>query len=444
MKSLKLLFALSLLISAGLQAQQAKWELVRANLTGKIAIDPTNSDIIYVAVRAALNKSTDGGQTWMKYEQGYEIGSMKGIVIDPNNIQRLWIYGTPFKGIVRSEDGGITATQADEGISYDHHGYQVTALAYDHLRDVLYAGNQANDFGIYRSYDGGRSWEQVNRRIYTLVLMVLPDSGWIYVGGLQGSGERGISLSKDFGKSWIQLHPEILDKNIIWFLAKVPNSHTLYAAGLLGDIYKSYNLGENWSQISKINAANFDVLTGGFIVSDVDTNYVYAGSSSSGLPDNGGFFLSQDGGNSWQSYHAGLPDSTMNISSIVQSPDSDYLYISATAIYRLSQSTLTSVRGHSPIPPPIEFTLRQNYPNPFSRKTKIEFSLVKRQFIVLEIYNITGEQVARLVSEEKRAGNHTIIWDGKNSQGGDVANGIYLLRLQAENQRLIQKMLLTH
>lgn len=449
MKTLKLLFVLSLVISTGLQAQQAQWELVRTGLTGKIAIDPTNSNVIYFAASAALNKSTDGGQTWVKYEQGYEIGNMKGIVIDPNNTQRLWIYGTPFKGIVRSEDGGVTATQADEGISYDHHGYQVTALAYDHVRDILYAGNQANDFGIYRSYDGGKSWEQVSRRIYPQVLMVALDSGWVYCGGIQLPGEEGILRSKDFGTTWQQLNPEFLNRQNIYFLAELPNSRTLYSAALTGEIYKSYDLGEHWIFLVDLTPGNLDALSGGLIVSRFDTNYIYIGRSPTGGPDGtGGFYISPDGGQNWQKYHNGLPDSIFSqwaVFSLEQSQSSEYLYMSVqsrvNSTFKLSQVRLTSVRD-SPSSQPHISLLQQNYPNPFNNATKIEFSLKKAQYVTLDINNLAGEKVIRLIERFLEAGAHAHIWNGKNSKGGEMSSGIYFLRLQIGREVFLRKMLL--
>ncbi len=73
MKALKYFILLPLLLTIDLHAQQARWELMRENLWGHIAVDPTAPNIIYVAGGAMLNKSTDGGQTWVKYEQGFEI-----------------------------------------------------------------------------------------------------------------------------------------------------------------------------------------------------------------------------------------------------------------------------------------------------------------------------------------------------------------------------------
>ena len=164
MKSL--IFFLSLLFNfTVIFAQQPAWELVRQDFWGKIAIDPTNPDIIYVSPghvpEFGLHKSTDGGKTWMNYQQGYEgMATINGIVIDPNNPQRFWIYGGAGRGVTRSENGGITAVKSDTGIYIDHHGYSVCAFAYDPKRNILYAGDFSAG-GIYRSFNGGRSWQLV-------------------------------------------------------------------------------------------------------------------------------------------------------------------------------------------------------------------------------------------------------------------------------------------
>ncbi|MGI0016490.1 MAG: WD40/YVTN/BNR-like repeat-containing protein, partial [Nitrososphaera sp.] len=102
MRIIKYLFFLAPLIFSNLLAQQPAWELVRKDFWGKIAIDPTNPNIIYVSPGAApgygMYKSTDGGKTWVQYLTGYEGLGAEGIVIDPKNPQRLWVYGGAFRG----------------------------------------------------------------------------------------------------------------------------------------------------------------------------------------------------------------------------------------------------------------------------------------------------------------------------------------------------------
>lgn len=75
---------------------------------------------------------------------------------------------------------------------------------------------------------------------------------------------------------------------------------------------------------------------------------------------------------------------------------------------------------------PSEYTLYQNYPNPFNPGTTFEFSIPKSGMVTLEVYNVLGQKVATLVSEELFAGNHSYYWDA-----GWLASGVYIYRLQA-------------
>ena len=80
---------------------------------------------------------------------------------------------------------------------------------------------------------------------------------------------------------------------------------------------------------------------------------------------------------------------------------------------------------------PSEFTLFQNHPNPFNQTTKIEFTLAKSGFVTLTIYDLLGRKLRTLVSEPVSAGYKSVLWDGKNDSGKNVASGVYFYRLKA-------------
>ena len=82
---------------------------------------------------------------------------------------------------------------------------------------------------------------------------------------------------------------------------------------------------------------------------------------------------------------------------------------------------------------PSEFSLSQNYPNPFNQATNIEFTLAKSGFVSLNIYDILGRKVRTLVSERLPSGYKSVLWDGKNDSGKDVASGIYFYQIKVEN-----------
>jgi len=97
---------------------------------------------------------------------------------------------------------------------------------------------------------------------------------------------------------------------------------------------------------------------------------------------------------------------------------------------------VVSVKDDIPVLP-LEYSLSTAYPNPFNPITTIEYSLPKSGEVLLIVYNLIGEEVSRLVSENQREGYYKVTWNASN-----VASGIYLYRLQAGDFVQTRKMLL--
>ena len=75
---------------------------------------------------------------------------------------------------------------------------------------------------------------------------------------------------------------------------------------------------------------------------------------------------------------------------------------------------------------PQEFHLQQNYPNPFNPTTKIGFSIQASGLTSLRVYNLLGQEVARLVNEVLDAGNHELTFDATH-----LASGVYWYQLKS-------------
>ncbi|MFQ5904979.1 MAG: T9SS type A sorting domain-containing protein, partial [bacterium] len=76
-----------------------------------------------------------------------------------------------------------------------------------------------------------------------------------------------------------------------------------------------------------------------------------------------------------------------------------------------------------------KFQLRQNFPNPFSRSTRIAFTIPTKGDVRLDVYDVCGRLVSRLVDGETVPGRYEYDWDGLDSRGRRVANGVYFCRL---------------
>ena len=86
---------------------------------------------------------------------------------------------------------------------------------------------------------------------------------------------------------------------------------------------------------------------------------------------------------------------------------------------------------------PAVFDLKQNYPNPFNPSTTIRFSLPKKEFVELKVYNILGKEVATIVSNELNQGNYSFMFNGTN-----LVSGVYYYQLIAGEYNEIKRMVL--
>lgn len=76
------------------------------------------------------------------------------------------------------------------------------------------------------------------------------------------------------------------------------------------------------------------------------------------------------------------------------------------------------------------FHLKQNFPNPFNPSTRIDYQLKENSKVMLDVFNIVGEQVTNLFDEYQDAGQHSVVFDGSN-----LSSGVYLYRLQVFDEK---------
>jgi hypothetical protein len=86
---------------------------------------------------------------------------------------------------------------------------------------------------------------------------------------------------------------------------------------------------------------------------------------------------------------------------------------------------------------PLDFALHQNYPNPFNPSTTIRYDLHHAGEVSLTIYDLLGQEVARLVDGNMAPGCHEVQWDGR-----EFASGIYIARLVTPGYSKAIKMVL--
>ena len=86
--------------------------------------------------------------------------------------------------------------------------------------------------------------------------------------------------------------------------------------------------------------------------------------------------------------------------------------------------------------------LLQNYPNPFKRTTLISFRNPGYNRVTLDVIDLSGRQVRRLVDEVLMAGDYTVTWNARDEANLDVQPGVYLYRMISGKTKATGKMLL--
>jgi photosystem II stability/assembly factor-like uncharacterized protein len=185
---------------------------------GELAIDPTDSAILYFATRF---KSSDGGFRWKEIGKGLE-GSGLILAFDPTNSSILYasvstVFGKP-SGLFKSTSGG------KKWIATDLSNVTIQSVAFDPLNQSrVYAGGG----GLFKSDDHGETWKAVKTRTTLppiLQLIVDPvDSSTVYA-----NTTGGFFKSTNRGKDWIAANAG-LPGNALYVAIDPKNPSTLYA-----------------------------------------------------------------------------------------------------------------------------------------------------------------------------------------------------------------------
>jgi len=80
---------------------------------------------------------------------------------------------------------------------------------------------------------------------------------------------------------------------------------------------------------------------------------------------------------------------------------------------------------------PNQFSLSQNFPNPFNPTTKIRFALPKSSFAMLVVYDMLGREMETIVSEQLNAGKYEAVWSGDK-----FSSGVYYYHIVIQSDKL--------
>jgi len=91
---------------------------------------------------------------------------------------------------------------------------------------------------------------------------------------------------------------------------------------------------------------------------------------------------------------------------------------------------------------PLAFRLNGATPNPFNPVTTLRFSLARASATTVKVFDTRGRLVKQLLSQELAAGEHDLMWDGRNEQGRGMPSGVYLVHVTSGAQHGTMKLVL--
>ncbi len=268
------------------------------NIGGRIntiAVDPTNSNIIYVGnACGGVFKTTNSGATWNPIFDDQPYLAIGDIAIDPSDPNTIYvgtgdpnISGFPFlgDGVYKSTDAGQTWTNIGLVDQRIVSAIRVHPL-YPNLIYVATMGlpfQKNNERGLYKSTNGGQSWQQVYFQADSAgvadVIIHPTDTNVVYITGwnrirnnvtsLTWGPECQILKSTDAGQSWQPVMNGIPNVGILSRISiemSGTNHNVLYASVIdstfdVQGIYKTVNGGQSWTTLAA-NGLPSDVFSG--------------------------------------------------------------------------------------------------------------------------------------------------------------------------------------
>ncbi len=251
--------------------------LAKSEHIGMIAIDPENSDIVYIAAYGPLwnaggdrgiYKTTDGGKTWKNILSVSDNTGFNEIHIDPKHPNTLyatahqrrrheWTYisGGPESAIYKSTDAGLTWNKLTNGLPANDMGRIGLAIPRTNT-DIIYAIVEATEGkGLYKSEDRGASWSKQSDwatagNYYQEIFADPKDENKIY------SLDTYAMVSINGGKSFNPLGEKNkhVDNHAI-HIFKDDTKHLLM--GCDGGLYESFDGAKTWNYKANLPITQF-------------------------------------------------------------------------------------------------------------------------------------------------------------------------------------------
>lgn len=378
-----------------------------------LAVDPNDPETIFAANLGSympfinmpcLSRTTDGGQSWERLGP-----DAHGLFVhySPGSSDTMYC-GTFRNGAYRSNDGfsSWTAIRSGDKIVFD-------LIADETDPSIILLGEwdlEFGTYGIYRSSNGGGSFQQVLQIMCTRFLQV-PQSGTFYA-----ATTEGLYVSADHGETWnyVDLSAYSL-LSLEWYGGDV---YTGTETGQIFRVYPTYiqEISGNWDKPVRVSDLLFagSTLYAGFNGAEVDTSFVM----------HGGVWRTPDLGSTWEMLTGDLTVTHVYGNSPMALSGSALLVSTyGGGMFRLEDLQGTGESGVASDQLIDQLIAR---PNPSSDGFTLEMELLVSSSLQVTVYDLAGRVMWKLSELEAPAGMFSLFWNGLDDCGRRVPDGVYL------------------
>ena len=435
-------------------------------------ISPTNSNWMLAGHDGGLDRTTNGGSSWTKFDDlpitqfyaatvdhqlpwrlyggtqdnstmrtltgdldDYEIilgGDGFYTLVDPTDSDVIYAeyqYGNLYKSV----DGGNDFFAATNGISGgDRRNWSTPVVMDPSDNETLYYGT----YRVYRTTNGASSWSSISPDLsngpgsgnltfgtLTTIAVAPADPDVVYAGLDDGN----VWVTTNGGGNWTKISGELPERWITRVAVDPSDAATAYVtlSGYREDlhlphVFRTTNSGASWTDISgdlpeaPINAVVVDPDVAGTLYVGTDL----------------GVYATHDGGAAWSVLGAGLPLVTIH-DLVLHNPTRTLVAgTHGRSLFRLDLSAVSTPETDLAAGLP-GLRLERPSPNPFGDRTVLRYTLAAAERVGAAVYDVAGREIHRWPNAEQGPGNHTLAWDGRDGSGARAASGVYWIRVEA-------------
>jgi hypothetical protein len=358
------------------------WQSIYGGDGFVVKVDPTDNNYVYAQYQnGGLGRSVNGAAGFMDGTQGISGGDRKNwkspLELDPQNPSILYFGSNRlYKSINRAESWRPVSSDLTNGPGVNVKYGTLTTISVSPLdSNIIYVGT--DDGNVWNIQNGMADWTNISNGLPDRWITCVQTSPF-------NSAEAFVTIS---GYRWDSYLPHV---------------------------YRTSNNGQTWEDVSG-NLPDFPVNS--IVLDPVNKGTWYIGTD-------GGVFITQNEGISWDIYGTGLPNAPV-LDLNLHEPTR--MLTAATFGRSMYTIRLPAAASSKPI---IDTQAEiKTYPNPFNTLLTVTFSFNQSTSGELLAFDLTGKQVKVLHRGSFTAGDNQFTWSGDDEGGNPVATGIYVIRL---------------